>query len=57
MIKMTVKYMNLLISKKYSDEILHARHGAQDTENEKLVEDIQPKITCIFKPKADQILK
>ena len=46
----------LINSKKYSDEILHARHGAQDTENEKLVEDIQPKISAFLSQKLIKYL-
>ena len=46
----------LINSKKYSDEILHARHGAQDTENEKLVEDIQPQISAFLSQKLIKYL-
>ncbi|HIX01480.1 MAG TPA: exonuclease SbcC [Candidatus Ligilactobacillus excrementigallinarum] len=41
----------LIDSKKYADEILKARHGAQDFENEKLVEDIRLQISAFLSKK------
>ena len=41
----------LIDSKRYADEILKARHGAQDFENEKLVEDIRLQISAFLSKK------
>ncbi|MGX5377129.1 exonuclease SbcC [Ligilactobacillus sp. LYQ135] len=41
----------LIDSKRYAEEILQARHGVNDFENEKLVEDIQPQISDFLSKK------